>query len=159
MDKFQFKPWLLLPLILVVFQCKSDDKKTEVESFMEKAIISQSVAFNSGNVLFTDGGVKLKIFGLKPNPEFSIDDMTTFPFFDAFIDMKSYQVKSTPSLTDIRNKGFAHDGYFYELLQTEDWQRAEQEEYFGKYQVDLTNAIKNLSDKEDPILIKYKVAF
>ena len=73
--------------------------------------------------------------------------------------MNDYQVKSISSLTDIRNKGFAHGGYFYQLLHTEDWQRAEQEGYFGKYQLDLFNAIKNLSDKEDSVIIKYKVAF
>ncbi|WP_073097723.1 hypothetical protein [Cyclobacterium lianum] len=58
----------------------------------------------------------------------------------------------------MRNKTYAKDGYFYQLLRQEDWQMALDRSYFGKYENELLESIQHLTDEEDPIIVKYKVS-
>ena len=44
-------------------------------------------------------------------------------------------------------------------MQYEDWQRAIDISYFGKHEEQLLQCIENLTDEEDPIILKYKVTF
>jgi len=82
-----------------------------------------------------------------------------FPFYDVFIHRDSGKQKITKALTNVRNNSYSKDGYFYQVMQHEDWQRALDQAYFGKYENKLLQSIERLSDEEDPIILKYKVAF
>lgn len=129
------------------------------EAFMKKILLSQNYAFNTGHIDFTEGVLKLLVYGIEKNPNFNPEELTTFPFFDVFLHRNTGKSKMTKSLLGIRNKSYSKDGFFYQVMQRSDWQRALDLGYFGKYEAKLLKSIENLTDREDPIIIKYKVAF
>lgn len=128
-------------------------------AFIEKVLLSQNYAFNTGHISISDGTLKLMAYGIRKNPHFNMDDLSTFPFYDVFIQRDTEKVKLTEALMNVRNKTYAKDGYFYQLMRQEDWQRALDISYFGRHEKQLLQSIQRLSDEEDPIIIKYKIAF
>jgi len=121
-------------------------------------IQSQSIAINLGQIEYTEQTIRLKTFGLKKNPELDLEDRSTFPFHNVFIGTDQ-QVVAFPLLTGLDNKGYAKDGYFYEVLQTEDWMDALNKNLLGSYGEQLEAFVETIPDPEDPIVIRYKVGF
>ncbi|WP_162340387.1 hypothetical protein [Cyclobacterium salsum] len=126
---------------------------------MEKILLSQNYAFNTGHIDISQGVLKLLAYGIEKSPHFNLEDLSTFPFYDVFIQRDTRKKKITKALSGIRNKSYSKDGYFYQVMQQEDWQRALNISYFGKYEEKLLKSIETLTDKEDPIILKYKVGF
>ncbi|WP_439484087.1 6-bladed beta-propeller [Cyclobacterium plantarum] len=135
------------------------DFELEGGEFIEKVLLSQNYAFNTGHISISGGTLKLLAYGIQKNPDFNRDDLSTFPFYDVFIHPDTGMKKITKALMDVRNKSYSSDGYFYQVMQQEDWQRALDESYFGKHEKKLLKSIQRLSDEEDPIILKYKIAF
>lgn len=136
-----------------------DDFGLNGGAFMEKILLSQNYAFNTGHIDISEGVLKLLAYGIKKSPHFNREDLSTFPFYDVFIQRDTCKKKITKALLGIRNKSYSKDGYFYQVMQQEDWQRALDISYFGKYEEKLLKSIETLTDKEDPIILKYKVGF
>ncbi|MBI0398516.1 6-bladed beta-propeller [Cyclobacterium marinum] len=137
----------------------AEDYELEGHTFMEKILLSQNYAFNSGLIDYSDGVLKLMIYGLEKSYNFDQGDLSTFPFYDVFIQRDTGKKKITKSLTDVRNSSYSKEGYFYQVMQYEDWQKAINISYFGKHEEQLLQCIENLTDEEDPIILKYKVTF
>lgn len=137
----------------------AEDHELEGYAFMEKILLSQNYAFNSGLIDYSDGILKLMIYGIDKSNNFNQEDLSTFPFYDVFIQPDTGMKKITKSLTDVRNSSYSKDGYFYQVMQYEDWQRALDNSFFGKYEEQLLLCIEKLPDEEDPIILKYTVAF
>ncbi|GAB3012449.1 6-bladed beta-propeller [uncultured Cyclobacterium sp.] len=137
----------------------AEDYELDGHAFMEKILLSQNYAFNSGLIDYSDGILKLMIYGIDKSNNFNQEDLSTFPFYDVFIQRDTGMKKITKSLTDVRNSTYSKDGYFYQVLQYEDWQRALDLSYFGKYEELLLQCVENLIDEEDPIILKYTVGF
>lgn len=135
------------------------DFALEGGAFIEKVLLSQNYAFNTGHICISDGTLKLLAYGIQKNPDFNRDDLSTFPFYDVFIHPDTQKKKVTKALLNVRNKSYSRDGYFYQVMVQEDWQRALDKSYFGKYEKKLLQSIQKLSDEEDPIILKYKIAF
>jgi len=84
--------------------------------------------------------------------------MRTFSFHDIYIGPEK-QVVAFSSLTGLDTKGTAKDGYFYEILQAEDWMFALEKNLLGTYGEQLEAFLETIPDSEDPIIIRYKVRF
>lgn len=136
-----------------------DDFELNGEAFMEKILLSQNYAFNTGQIDISDGVLKILVYGIEKSSNFNSEDLSTFPFHDVFIHRDTGKKKITKALLGIRNKSYSSDGYFYQVMQQEDWQRALDKAYFGKHEEKLRKSIETLTDREDPIILKYKVAF
>jgi hypothetical protein len=126
---------------------------------MEKILLSQNYAFNTGQIAFSQGVLKLMVYGIEKNPNFNQEDLSTFPFYEVFIQRETGKQKIAKALLPVRNNSYSKDGYFFQIMQQEDWQRALDREYFGRYEMKLLQAIENLSDQEDPIILKFKLHF
>jgi len=159
---YQYKDDSVTAFITLNFSGKSIatvDFELEGEAFMEKILLSQNYAFNTGQIDISEGVLKLMVYGIEKNPDFNREQLSTFPFYEVFIHRDSGKKKITKALMDVRNKSYSKDGYFYQVMQHEDWQRALDQAYFGKHENKLIKSIEKLSDQEDPIILKYKVAF
>lgn len=137
----------------------SIDFELEGEEFMEKILLSQNYAFNTGQIDYSGGVLKLMVYGIEKNLDFTQEDLSTFPFYDVFIKRETGKQIIAKALLSVRNNSYSKDGYFYQILQQEDWQRALDREYFGRFEKELLKALEKLSDQEDPIILKFKVAF
>lgn len=137
----------------------AEDYELDGHAFMEKVLLSQNYTFNSGLIDYSDGILKLMVYGIEKSENFNQGNLSTFPFYDVFIQRDSGKKKISKSLTDVRNSSYSKDGYFYQVMQYEDWQRALDQAYFGKHEKKLQEAIGNLSYQEDPIILRYNVAF
>lgn len=63
------------------------------------------------------------------------------------------------SLTGLDTKRTAKDGYFYEVLQAEDWMNALENNLLGTYGEELEAYLETIPDPKDPTIIRYKVRF
>lgn len=157
---YLFKNETLTPLMSLDFGARSpslEDKKMDGEKF-EATVTSQPFVINMGKIWHTDDVSRLKTFALAKNPEMDITNMRTFPVHEVFINHDSKNAIAFPSLAGWSNgKGFARDGFFYDVLRTEDWLYALEKGSLGKYGEQLEKTITDLGDFEDPILIKYQV--
>ncbi|WP_339869942.1 6-bladed beta-propeller [uncultured Algoriphagus sp.] len=125
---------------------------------LEATITSQPFAFNMGKIWQTDSVSRLKTFALAKNPNMDIANMRTFPIHEVFINHNTKKVTAFPSLAGWSNgKGDAKDGFFYDVLRTDDWLYALENGSLGKYGEQLETRMRELKDFEDPILIKYQV--
>ncbi|SEI77743.1 6-bladed beta-propeller protein [Cyclobacterium xiamenense] len=129
------------------------------EAFMENVLLSQNYAFNTGQIDFTEGVTKVLVYGIERSPNFSSEDLITFPFFEVFIHRDTGKKKITKSLLGFRNQSYSKDGYFYQVMQPSDWQRALDIGYFGSHENKLLETVEQLTDREDPIIVTYKVVF
>lgn len=126
----------------------------------EGSLPKQEYAFNMGKIGYSDSVSRIKTFALSPNPELDMTNMRTFPIHEVFINHESNQAVAFPSFAGWSNGfGDAKDGYFYDVLQTEDWIYALEKGSFGSYGEVLENQLAELPGFEDPILIKYKIKF
>lgn len=126
---------------------------------MENVLLSQNYTFNTGQIDFTEGVTKVLVYGIERSPNFSSEDLITFPFFEVFIHRDTGKKKITKSLLGIRNQSYSKDGYFYQVMQPSDWQRALDIGYFGSHENKLLETVEQLADREDPIIVTYKVVF
>jgi hypothetical protein len=109
------------------------DVLTAMDEEFGEIIQSQSIAINLGMIDYTEQTIQLKTFGLKKNPQLDLEDRTTFPFHNVFIGPEQ-QVVAFPVLgSGLNSKGYAKDGYFYEVLQPEDWMDALETNLLGRY--------------------------
>jgi hypothetical protein len=136
-----------------------DDLNMDAQDF-ESTVVNQPYAFNMGKIQYTDSISKIKTFALSPNPDMEMSNMRSFPIHEVFIDHESQKAVAFPSLAGWSNGfGDAKDGYFYDVLQTEDWIYALEKGSFGTFGEVLEKQLSELNGFEDPILIKYKVKF
>ena len=63
--------------------------------------------------------------------------MRTFSFQDIYLYSPEYQMVAFSSLTGLDTKGTAKDGYFYEILQAEDWMNSLENNLLGTYGEEL----------------------
>ncbi len=134
-----------------------EDLKMDADRF-EATVTNQTFAINIGQIWHTQNTSRLKTFALAKNPDMDLSNMRTFPVHEVFIDHEEKKAIAFPSLAGWSNgKGFAKDGYFYDILSTEDWIYALEKGQFGKYGEKLEKILGELRDFEDPILIKYRV--
>ncbi len=135
--------------------------KTELkmdEAELEATVANQPFVINMGKIWQTDSISRIKTFALAKNPNMDLANMRTFPIHEVFLNHKTNQVIAFQSLAGWSNgKGDARDGYFYDILRADDWIYALENGLLGKYGEQLENAINDLGDFEDPILIKYQV--
>lgn len=125
---------------------------------IEENIINQSITINLGHIAATEKTVQLKTFGLRKNPNMDLENLRTFPFHNVFISPEQ-QVVGFSSFTGLEDKAFAKDGFFYEVLQTENWMYALENDLFGSYGTQLEAYLETIPDPEDPIIMQYKVMF
>lgn len=126
----------------------------------EATVVNQPYAFNMGKIWYTDSISRIKTFALSPNPDMDISNMRSFPIHEVFINHENNQAVAFPSFAGWSNGfGDAKDGYFYDVLQTEDWIYALEKGSFGSFGEVLEKQLSELNGFEDPILIKYKVKF
>ncbi|WP_439489064.1 6-bladed beta-propeller [Algoriphagus sp.] len=134
-----------------------EDLKMDADRF-EATVTNQTYVINIGKIWHTENTSKLKTFALVKNSDMDLSDMRTFPVHEVFIDHEEKKAIAFASLAGWSNgKGFAKDGYFYDVLRTDDWIYALEKGQFGKYGEQLEKTINDLGDFEDPILIKYQV--
>jgi len=124
----------------------------------DQILLDQSSAINLGHINYTAHTIQLKTFGLKKSPILDAEDLRTFPFLTVFIGPEQ-QVVGFSSFSGLEGKGFAKDGYFYEVLQTEDWIYALENNLLGDYGPALEAYLETIPDPEDPIIMEFKVAF
>ncbi len=159
---YRYQEGIVKPYITLDFGDKSivtDDFELEGEAFVEKILLSQDYAFNTGLIDFSEGSLKLMAYGIEKNLLFDKGSLSTFPFYDVFISRSSGELKITKALLSVRNNSYSTGGYFYQVMQQSDWQRALDLGYFGKYEELLLNSIEKLSDEEDPIVLKFNIGF
>ncbi|EPR69837.1 6-bladed beta-propeller [Cyclobacterium qasimii] len=159
---YSYQEAAVKPFITLNFDNKSiipDDFELEGEAFVEKILLSQDYAFNTGLIDFSEGCLKLMAYGIEKNPLFDKGNLSTFPFYDVFISRSTGELKITKALLNVRNNSYSAGGYFYQVMQQTDWQRALDLGYFGKYEDMLLKSIEKLSDEEDPIILKFKIDF
>ncbi|WP_226390039.1 6-bladed beta-propeller [Penaeicola halotolerans] len=138
----------------------NSEKFISGENDVMSLLREQKYAFNIGPMTKADDVLKLKVFGVKRNPEgVNMQDETTIPINDLFINIKSGQAKLAKSAASFSDSGFTKDGYFYQLLFVERWLSHLESGFFGKHTEKLQEAVDNLTDGEDPILVKYKIKF
>ncbi|MBB6325167.1 hypothetical protein FHS59_000782 [Algoriphagus iocasae] len=126
----------------------------------EKTVVQQPYAFNMGKIWYTDSIARIKTFALIKNQDMDLSDMRTFPIHEVFLNFSNQKVTAFPSFAGWSNgKGFAKDGYFYDVLRTEDWIHALETGAFGKYGDQLKDQLSKTIGFEDPIVIKYKLKF
>lgn len=134
-----------------------EDLKMGADRF-ETTVTNQTFVINIGQIWHTENTSRLKTFALAKNPSMDLSNMRTFPVHEVFIDHESKKAIAFPAIAGWSNgKGFAKDGYFYDILRTDDWIYALEKGRFGKYGEALENMIEELRGFEDPILIKYQV--
>lgn len=150
----------LAPHYIVDFGSKHPtlDVLTAVDEEFGEIVQSQSIAINLGHIDYTEQTIQLRTFGLKKNPEMDLEDRKTFPFHNVFIG-PDQQVAAFPLLVGLNNEGTAKDGYFYEVLQPEDWMDALENNLLGSYGAQLESYVETIPDPEEPIVIRYKVRF
>ncbi len=172
------KLWLVPPVSDTIYTYAESDLKPEYvldflgkslpesekfkvdENDMMSLVTQQKYAFNIGSLAMADDVMMLKVFGVKRNPDgVNMQDETTIPINDLFIDIKSGQAKLAKSAVSFSDSGFTKDGYFYQLLFVERWLSHLESGFFGKHTEKLQEAVDNLTDGEDPILVKYKIKF
>lgn len=137
----------------------AEDVRMDGEKF-EAAITTQPFVINMGKIWHTAGISRIKTFALAKNPDMDISNMRTFPVHEVFIDHESGNAIAFPSLAGWSNgKGFAKDGFFYDILRAEDWIYVLEKGSLGKHGEKLEQILNELEAFEDPVLIKYKVKF
>ena len=157
---YQYKNEQVTPYAFLNF---GDRKPTQEDMKMDGAqleatVTKQPFVINMGKIWHTDDVSRLKTFALAKNPEMDITNMRTFPVHEVFLNHKTNQVTAFKSLAGWSNgKGDAQDGYFYDVLRTDDWILALENGALGKYGEQLEKMIDELGDFEDSILIKYQV--
>ncbi|RAI88008.1 6-bladed beta-propeller [Algoriphagus yeomjeoni] len=135
----------------------ADDLKMDGAQ-LEATVTNQPFVINMGKIWQTDSISRIKTFALAKNPDMDITNMRTFPVHEVFLNHETNQVTAFKSLAGWSNgKGDAKDGYFYDVLRTDDWIYALENGTLGKYAEQLEKSIGELGDFEDPILIKYQV--
>ncbi|PZX49351.1 6-bladed beta-propeller [Algoriphagus chordae] len=134
-----------------------EDLNMKGEGF-EAAIANQPFVINMGKIWQTDSISHLKTFALAKNPELDLGNMRTFPIHEVFINHRTNKAIAFPSVVGWTNgKGDAIDGWFYEVLQVDDWINALEKGLFGSHGDKLEELLSGLENFEDPIVIKYKV--
>ncbi len=136
-----------------------EKEKLNPEDAIENTLLNQLYSFNMGGIVVADGTVRIPVFGIKKSANMDPENMGTFPINYVFIDYQGSNVKAIRAFGSFSAKGFAKDGYFYELLYSEEVMGHIEDRTFGKYSPLLEEAFDKLIDKEDPVIMKYKVRF
>lgn len=153
---YRYSKETVSPYVALEFESK-ESSKVDIQDLGD-AVANQSITFNMGKIWETDSITRIKTFGLTQNPDFDISNRRTFEVHEVFLNYQTNEVIAFPSLAGWSNgTGFATDGFFYDVLQPDDWLYALEQNSFGKYGEELENILKGLEDFEDPVLVKYQV--
>ncbi|WP_114748851.1 6-bladed beta-propeller [Pleomorphovibrio marinus] len=161
---YQYLNGHLTPYLRLNFGKKSVDNNDlfgDEEFFFAKVFTHQTVAFNAGEIAFSekDRLLRIKTFGLRENPELEMNNRKTFPFEDIFIN-SDFVVKGFPALVEFGNNvGIDNNGYFYEVIQYEDGQNLVEKGLLGKYTSEYQKLLNDKKEPEDPVILRYKVNF
>ncbi|WP_073097725.1 6-bladed beta-propeller [Cyclobacterium lianum] len=93
---YQYRDGALSVLASLDFGERSiDPADFELEGgvFIEKVLLSQDYAFNTGHIATSGEIFKIMAYGIKRSPEFDSDNLTTFPFYDVYIHPESGKKK------------------------------------------------------------------
>jgi len=139
------------------------DAKDEDDEILERILMEQSHSLNMGVVATIGDYIKIKTFGLiKKNfdpedPDFSPMGL---PVHDVFINSKTHTVKAIGSIGNFGSNDVLSEGYFYHFLYMEQWQNMIEYNILGdEITAKLIEASKALNDQEDPIMLRFKLAF
>jgi hypothetical protein len=161
---YQFQNGHAAPYLRLNFGKKSmeeNDLFGDEELFFAKVFTQQNVAFNTGEITFSekDGVLRIKTFGLLENPGLDMNDRRTFPLEDIFINY-NFEVKGFPALTGLdRTPGVNEEGFYHEVIQYEDGQYLIENKLLGKYTAEYQRLINEKEEPEDPVILRYKVNF
>lgn len=148
------RPWVKLNL---ADNNLPENEKLDPQDFFEKVVSTQAYNFNIGTALAANDVVRIGLFGIKKSANIVPDELSTFPIQHLYIHYPSMEFKVTKAFGAFGGKGYEKDGFFYEILYADDIQNYIESNYFGKYTTQLNEAMENLVDEEDPILLKYNV--
>ncbi|MFD2033336.1 6-bladed beta-propeller [Belliella marina] len=147
------QPWVRLNL---ADKNIPEDEKLNPEKLYEKIVFQQAYNFNFGQILSGEDILRISIFGIK-HSEIVENNIHSIPVQHLYIQYPSKEYTMTKSFGAFEGKGYSNNGFFYEILHTEDVQNYLDDNYFGKYTEQLEAAVEKLVDKEDPILLRYNV--
>jgi hypothetical protein len=158
---YRFEKGVVDPVLVFNFNNNNLPEKDKLnpEETIENALLNQLYSFNMGGIVVADGTVRIPVFGIKKSANMDPENMGTFPINYVFIEYPGSRVKAIRAFGNFSAKGFAKDGYFYELLYSEEVMGHLEVGTFGKYSPFLEEAVEKLIDKEDPVIMKYKVSF
>jgi hypothetical protein len=158
---FRFKNGKVMPWVKLNLDNNNlpENYKHQPEETIENLLMEQRYNFNTGAILAAGNTIRISVFGLKKVQDFDPDNVGSFPIYDVYVNYPNTEVKVSRAFGNFGGKGFAKDDYFYEWLYAEYFMAYLESGFFGKFTVDLENAMEKLVDQEDPILVKYKVRF
>lgn len=158
---YQYTDGKLEPILVFNFNNNNllEKDKLTPEETIENALLNQLYSFNMGGVVVADATVRIPIFGIKKSENMNPEIMETFPINYLFINYPDAEFKLSRAFGNFSGKGFAKNGYFYELLYAESVMAYLEKGTFGKFSPQLEAAVERLIDKEDPVIMKYKVSF
>ncbi len=137
-----------------------DDQNDDV---MERILMEQKHSLNMGVVSTLDEYIKIKTFGIikkefdLENPDFNPSDL---PVHDVFINSQTNEVRAISSLGNFGGNDVISEGYFYQFLYMEQWQMMIDKNILGEeLTAKLIEASEALNDQEDPIMLRFKLAF
>ncbi|WP_209329214.1 6-bladed beta-propeller [Lunatimonas salinarum] len=128
----------------------------EEDAFFE-SLQTQRMAFNMGNIWHTEGTCRVRVFGLEKKASFDLDDAASFPIYEVFFSLDSPVPVATPMLGGLHAKGTSHAGYFFDILQPEDWVRALETGSLGSHGEALQQVVSQDIDFEEPVIVRYQV--
>lgn len=158
---FRFENGGIMPVMVFNFNNNNLPEKDKLnpEETIENALLNQLYSFNIGGIVVAEATIRIPVFGIKKSANMDPENMATYPINYVFIDYPGSKVKAIRAFGNYSAKGFAKNGYFYELLYSEEVEGHLEAGTFGKFSPLLEEAVGKLIDKEDPVIMKYKVGF
>jgi hypothetical protein len=133
---------------------------------MQRLFVTQTYDLNIGMIGSAENTIGTVIFGIKPAPfdmeevERTGEEPLDFPTYEVFINPENGEAKATKIMPGIGGTFLSDGKYFYRLLYTEIWHYFLESGILGpEWTEDLQKAAEQLEDEEDPILIRYRVAW
>jgi hypothetical protein len=156
---YQYTDGKLEPILVFNFNNNNLPEKDKLtpEETIENALLNQLYSFNMGGVLAADATVRIPVFGIKKSENMNPEIMESFPINYLFINYPEMDFKLSRAFGNFSGKGFVKNGYFYELLYAETVMAYLENGTFGRFSDQLEEAVEKLIDKEDPVMMKYKV--
>lgn len=133
---------------------------------MQRLFVTQTYDLNIGMIGSAENTIGTVIFGIKPAPfdmeevERTGEEPLDFPTYEVFINPETGEAKGTKIMPGIGGEFLSDGKYFYRLLYTEIWHYFLESGILGpEWTENLQEAVDQLEDEEDPILIRYRVAW
>jgi hypothetical protein len=131
---------------------------------MQRLFVTQTYDLNIGMIKSAGNTIGTVIFGIKPAPfdmeevERTGEEPVDFPTYEVYIQPETGKAKGTKIMPGIGGEFLSDGKYFYRLLYTEIWHYFLESGSLGsEWTKALQEAVEQLEDEEDPILMRYQV--